>query len=77
MMEHCRKDLQKKSRVQFENATANDGGMSGNQLEWWRRQHELHDRVIDGASVRVEVEHEKHVTDEWERKRKKRKKRKG
>ena len=72
-VEHRRKDLRKKSRVRFENATANDGGMSGNQLEWWRRQRELHDRVIDGASVRVEVEHEKHVTDEWERKRKKRK----
>ena len=37
--------LRKQSKARFENATAEDGGMSGNQLEWWKKQRELHDRV--------------------------------
>jgi hypothetical protein len=67
-VEHRRKDLRKKSRARFENATAEDGGMIGNQLEWWKRQRELHERVVKGASVRIETEHEKHVLVEWQRK---------
>jgi hypothetical protein len=69
-VERRRKELRKKSRARFEFATANDGGMTGNQLEWWVRQRELHDRVVSGAGVRVDTQHEKHVEEERARKQK-------
>ena len=67
-VEHRRQHLRKQSKARFENATAEDGGMSGNQLEWWKKQRELHDRVVNGAQVRIDTVHEKHVLKEWKRK---------
>ena len=71
-VEHRRKQLKKQSKVRFDNATAEDGGMTGNQLQWWKLQRELHDKVVNTASVRIDTVHEKHVTEEWERKKQKR-----
>lgn len=72
-VEKRRKELAKKSRQRFEFATASDGGMTGNQLVWWTRQRELHDRVVKSASVRIDTKHEKHVKEERKRKQKMRK----
>ena len=71
-VEHRRQHLKQQSQERFQNATANDGGMSGNQLKWWKRQRELHDRVVNGAQVKIDTVHEKHVLDEWKRKKEQR-----
>jgi hypothetical protein len=66
-VEHRRKYLKKQSKDRFDSATANDGGMSGSQLEWWKRQRHLHDTVVKSAEARIDTVHEKHVLDEWDR----------
>ncbi len=66
-VEKRRRALRAKSKARFGNATANDGGMHGARLQWWRQQRALHDKVVSTASVRIDTRHEPHVEEERER----------
>eukprot|EP00949_MAST-11_sp_MAST-11-sp1_P003011 g3011.t1 len=59
-IQRYRKHLQKQSKEKF--AAGPDGaGLSGKELAWWRKQLELHDRVVGGAQASVDQALPAHV----------------
>ena len=60
-----RQERQARSHKRFLNYDISSGGLQGPELKLAQHLRKTHDRVVNGANVRIDVTHDKHVLEEW------------